>query len=576
MINKLKESIGITLIALVITIIVLLILAGVAISMLAGDNGILRQAVKAKEAMERAQILEAAQLAYMSAQMNNEDIEEAIENLRKQGYKIQRHSLDFETIKSIKYMLNNGEIEETTIKKENEIEIDLSTEIEQSNNVNYYIEINNKYYLLTMNSEEVAIGDTEVDISSLENNIRETITEVTSSDTLKVTVALNDAKTNIKITGVNAGETVITTKTSLGKEFNLKVTVTNNATGITISSTEGNSINVGSSTTLTAILSPIDASDTNITWSVGDLNIAQLSRTDTAITNGTASVVVTGKSAGSTTITAKSSSGVIQIYDLTVVVLAESISLNYTEKELTQGKTLQLVATILPSNTTDKTIKWSSSDTSIATVDSNGLVTAASDKMGTVSISAETVNGKRASVTINVIKVESILDKLTIGSIINYETLEGDYTVNVDITGIEESQNFSTKNEKVQFVVMGLDNGIEIIPLRNIGTLALFADKGTNNGCDILNGISQLYLNTEFASNVEALGNNDKVSEHAKDMYNLYKTFGYTDIYNKYKTSKSYSSRTKPISLSELNSSSGNYVWLASVCTSMRRFEPLR
>ena len=47
--NKLKVNKGITLIALVITIIVLLILAGVAISMLSGENGILNQAAKARE-----------------------------------------------------------------------------------------------------------------------------------------------------------------------------------------------------------------------------------------------------------------------------------------------------------------------------------------------------------------------------------------------------------------------------------------------------------------------------------------------------------------------------------------------
>ena len=47
-----KNNKGITLIALVITIIVLLILAGVAISMLSGENGILRQAADAKTKTE--------------------------------------------------------------------------------------------------------------------------------------------------------------------------------------------------------------------------------------------------------------------------------------------------------------------------------------------------------------------------------------------------------------------------------------------------------------------------------------------------------------------------------------------
>ena len=53
---------GITLIALVISIIVLLILAGISISMLAGDNSILKRAVDAKERTERAQIIERAKI----------------------------------------------------------------------------------------------------------------------------------------------------------------------------------------------------------------------------------------------------------------------------------------------------------------------------------------------------------------------------------------------------------------------------------------------------------------------------------------------------------------------------------
>ena len=58
---------GITLIALVITIIVLLILAGVAISMLSGENGILKQAGKAKTETEKSAIEEAIQLGVLES-----------------------------------------------------------------------------------------------------------------------------------------------------------------------------------------------------------------------------------------------------------------------------------------------------------------------------------------------------------------------------------------------------------------------------------------------------------------------------------------------------------------------------
>ncbi|MBD9158519.1 MAG: hypothetical protein EGQ16_01535, partial [Clostridiales bacterium] len=53
-IREIENRQGITLIALVITIVVLLILAGVSISMLTGENGILTQANKAKKATEEA------------------------------------------------------------------------------------------------------------------------------------------------------------------------------------------------------------------------------------------------------------------------------------------------------------------------------------------------------------------------------------------------------------------------------------------------------------------------------------------------------------------------------------------
>ena len=67
---KTKES-GITLIALVVTIIVLLILAGVSIAMLTGENGILNQATKAKNETEKAQANEALILDEYNKFLNN-------------------------------------------------------------------------------------------------------------------------------------------------------------------------------------------------------------------------------------------------------------------------------------------------------------------------------------------------------------------------------------------------------------------------------------------------------------------------------------------------------------------------
>lgn len=67
----LKQKKGVTLIALVITIIVLLILAGISISMLSGDNGILHKAAQSKEKTERAEIIEIAQMDIIGKQAQN-------------------------------------------------------------------------------------------------------------------------------------------------------------------------------------------------------------------------------------------------------------------------------------------------------------------------------------------------------------------------------------------------------------------------------------------------------------------------------------------------------------------------
>ncbi len=66
----LKQNKGITLVALVITIIVLLILAGVSIALVVGDNGVLTQSKNSSDATKMGQMKEALGLAITSCQTN--------------------------------------------------------------------------------------------------------------------------------------------------------------------------------------------------------------------------------------------------------------------------------------------------------------------------------------------------------------------------------------------------------------------------------------------------------------------------------------------------------------------------
>lgn len=77
-----------------------------------------------------------------------------------------------------------------------------------------------------------------------------------------------------------------------------------------------------------------------------------------------------------------------------------SVTLNTYALSLEVGKTGKLSATVLPDSAANKSITWSSSKTDVASVSSNGTVTA--KKAGTAVITATAVNGKNASCTVTV------------------------------------------------------------------------------------------------------------------------------------------------------------------------------
>ncbi len=142
-------------------------------------------------------------------------------------------------------------------------------------------------------------------------------------------------------------------------------------TGVTLDKTKM-SIENGKTGTLTATVSPSDSTNKSVTWSSNNSSVAVVSNTG----------VVTAKSVGTATITAKTvDGGKTAVCTVTVepaVVAVTGVKLNKNELSLDVGKSEKLYATVSPSNASEKTIEWSSQYTNIATVDSNGKVTAVS------------------------------------------------------------------------------------------------------------------------------------------------------------------------------------------------------
>lgn len=81
-------------------------------------------------------------------------------------------------------------------------------------------------------------------------------------------------------------------------------------------------------------------------------------------------------------------------------VSVTGVSLNKTELVLDPEQTETLVATVSPSDATDKSVTWTSSDPKVATVDSTGKVTAI--KAGETIVTVQTTNGQTATCTVTV------------------------------------------------------------------------------------------------------------------------------------------------------------------------------
>lgn len=173
-------------------------------------------------------------------------------------------------------------------------------------------------------------------------------------------------------------------------------------------SLSSNSLNciLGDQKTLTATLSPSDASDQTVTWSSSDNTVA------TVGINGNIKVV--GVGSATITCTTNDGSGISATCNITVSgqndtggttptnVKATGITINGNSSISTKGGTVTLTTSIIPSNATNKTVTWISSDTNIATVDNNGVVTAKSNGNVTITATANDGSGANQAKTIRI------------------------------------------------------------------------------------------------------------------------------------------------------------------------------
>ena len=83
-------------------------------------------------------------------------------------------------------------------------------------------------------------------------------------------------------------------------------------------------------------------------------------------------------------------------------ILVTSINISAAKNTIVMGETLQLTATILPANATNKAVTWSTSDPAIATINSSGLLRGVSPGVVVIMATARDASGvsRQASLTV--------------------------------------------------------------------------------------------------------------------------------------------------------------------------------
>lgn len=281
--RKVKErNEGITLIALVVTIIVLIILAGIAVNLLLGENGLLQRAKDSKTVYDKSSLAEKMSLLLMDYKIERETTGKTLqEYLTKKNIE---YEVDGENVKIEEdgYIVTINAI---TLEMEEPIKATKTAKITLNKNV---VEPEEAF------TATLTLGE-DVDITKCKYKLEKASVTVEKQD-----VTTGVASTSINLTAPNEkGEYYLyllvgyknSDETLLKRA---KVIVNVEITGVSLNKTSSN-LFVGEEDNLTATVLPIEKVEQGITWSTSNSNIATVDQTGkvTAVNGGTAQITAT-------------------------------------------------------------------------------------------------------------------------------------------------------------------------------------------------------------------------------------------------------------------------------------------
>ena len=243
------------------------------------------------------------------------------------------------------------------------------------------------------------------------------------------------------VTGLKNGEAVLTVASQADPAVmqQYRVLVYQPVTRIALTASE-KSVAVGQSISLTPAFLPEDATLKGVTWSCANEEIATV--------DGDGNV--TGVKKGNARITAAAMDGSNIRANISVKVTqnAEEIILDKDEVTVDTGRTAVLKATVLPKDTDNKKVTWSSTDESIATVNAQGRITGVSLGECEIICASETSGEVRSKA---VVRVQQPVKSIAFGNapaVYNGETARLTWTVEPS-DATNQTVKLTSGNEKV-------------------------------------------------------------------------------------------------------------------------------
>lgn len=182
----------------------------------------------------------------------------------------------------------------------------------------------------------------------------------------------------------------------------------------------------------------------------------------------------------------------------------ESVSLNHTSAELTEGDVITLTAMVSPDNTTNKDVSWSSSDESVATV-SDGVVTALKPGVAVITVTTED-GGKTASCDVRVkariYNVTGVSLNRTAVEIYESEELVLIATV-YPANATDKSITWSVDNPEV----ISVENGKVVAKTPGTAIISVTSTDGNYTATCRLNVLKEVEINEDGGAN-EGVGEN--------------------------------------------------------------------